>query len=189
MKIDRGSNRGSWRAGLLAVAAAVAVLATATACGGSASSSSAGSGSGSGSGSASGGSADGQMLAYSQCMRAHGVPDFPDPNASGNMQVAPGSPNDPMNGPQEQVANTECRHLEPGGGAAGTGGVNQQVVSQYLKLSQCMRAHGATTFPDPTVSGNNIYFKGTFDYNSPQWQQAERACNSLAPAGFFSSRS
>jgi len=158
---------------LLAAMAVIGVLATATACGGSASSSS---------GSALGGSAN-QMLAYSQCMRAHGVPDFPDPDASGNIQVRPGSPNDPMNGPQEQVANDDCQHLLPGGGTSGTG-ANQQEVSQDLKLAQCMRAHGATNFPDPTVSGNSVSFQGTFYYRSPQWQRAEQSCKSLAPAGF-----
>jgi len=124
------------------------------------------------------------MLAYSQCMRAHGVPDFPDPDAAGNIQVHPGSPNDPMNGPQEQVANDDCQYLLPGGGTSGAG-VNEQTVSQDLKLAQCMRAHGAANFPDPTVSGNSVSFQGNFDYGSPQWQKAERACESLAPAGFF----
>jgi hypothetical protein len=173
MNSECGGNRASRRAGPLAVVATAAVLAAATACSGSAASS----------GSVSTG-ATGQMLAYSQCMRAHGVPDFPDPDASGNIQVAPGSPNDPLNSPQEQVADNDCKHLLPGGGSS-TEGVNQQTLSRDLKLAQCMRAHGATNFPDPTVSGNGVSFRGNFDFSSPQWQQAERACKSLAPAGFF----
>jgi hypothetical protein len=177
MNSDYSGNRESRRAGPLAVAAAVAVLATATACSGSTASS----------GSAPGG-ATGEMLAYSQCMRAHGVPDFPTPDASGNLQVTPGNPDDPLNSPQEQVANNDCKHLLPGGGAS-TGGGNQQAISRDLQLAQCMRAHGAANFPDPTVSGNGVNFRGNFDFSSPQWQQAERACKSLAPAGFFPSTS
>jgi hypothetical protein len=177
MNSDYSRNRESRRAGPLAVVTAVAVLATATACSGSTASP----------GPASGG-ATGQMLAYSQCMREHGVPDFPDPDASGNIQVTPGSPNDPMNGPQEQVANNDCKHLLPGGGSS-TGGGNQQAISQDLKLAQCMRGHGATSFPDPAISGNSVNFQGNFDFSSPQWQRAERACRSLAPAGFFPSTS
>ncbi len=68
MNDKTGGNRGPRRAGALAVAAAVAALATA--CGGGASSSA---------------SAPTyvQELALAQCMRSHGVPNFPDPNASG----------------------------------------------------------------------------------------------------------
>jgi hypothetical protein len=177
MNSDYGRNRESRRAGPLAVVTAVAVLAAATACSGPAASP----------GPASGG-ATGQMLAYSQCMREHGVPDFPGPNAAGNIQVTPGSPNDPMNGSQEQVADNDCKHLLPGGGS-GTGGGNQRAISRDLELARCMRAHGATNFPDPAVSGNGAGFRGNFDFSSPQWQQAERSCKSLAPAGFFPSAS
>jgi hypothetical protein len=176
MNDSTGGYRGSRRAGLLAAVAVVAVLATATACGGSASSSSDGSASGTD-----------QMLAYSQCMRAHGVTDFPDPNASGNVQVAPGSLNDPMNSPQEQTAENECRHLLPGGGTSGS--VDQQKVDQLLKLAQCMRANGVPNFPDPTVSGGNVTLNGSFAFNSPQFQKAERACKSVTPAGLFPSAS
>jgi hypothetical protein len=167
-------NRESRRAGLLTFLAAVAVLATATACGGNASSSGAGSG---------GSTGYQQMLAYSQCMRTHGVPDFPDPNASGNIQVAPGSPDDPMNGPQEQVANNACRHLEPGGGS--NSGISSQTVQQLLKMAQCLRAHGVPDFPDPVVHGNSVTLPTRMNFSSPQFQSAERACKSLIPAGMF----
>jgi len=33
-----------------------------------------------------------EELALAQCMRAHGVPNFPDPNASGNIQFPVGDP-------------------------------------------------------------------------------------------------
>ena len=72
MNDKTGGNRGPRRAGALAVVAAVAVL---TACGGSPSSS--------------GGPAPAESaayradLAYAQCMRTHGVPNFPDPSPRG----------------------------------------------------------------------------------------------------------
>jgi hypothetical protein len=177
MNSDDGGNRGSWHAGLLAVMAAAAVLATAAACGGGASSA----------GSASAGSTD-QMLAYSQCMRAHGVPDFPDPDAAGNIHVAPGNPDDPMNNGQEQIANTACQHLLPAGGQPSTG-ADQQYVDQLLTLAECMRTHGLPSFPDPIVSGSNVTlpFEGVVNFNSAQFKNAERACKSLIPAGLFSS--
>ena len=74
MNDKTGGRRGPRRAAVLAVVAAVAVLATA--CGGACLRSSGGS--------ASTGSATYRAdLAYAQCMRTHGVPNFPDPNPSG----------------------------------------------------------------------------------------------------------
>jgi hypothetical protein len=163
---------------------AAAVLAAA--CGGSASSSV----------SAAGGSGTQKMLAYSECMRSHGVPDFPDPNASGNIQVTPGSPSDPINSPQEQVANNICRHLEPGGGETNPAAA-QQALSQDLKIASCMRKNGMPNFPDPTVTnvngGQNVTLglakAGITNFSSPQFQAAERACKSLIPADMFPSGS
>jgi len=100
-----GVNRGLWRAAALAVAAAVAALTTA--CGvvhvhfGSSA------------GSASTRSATYRAeLAYAQCMRAHGLPSFPNPNPSGgpsaHVNVNPNSP--------AARANDACKHLLAGGG-------------------------------------------------------------------------
>ena len=68
MNDKTGGNRAPRRAGALAVAAAVAVLATA--CGGSAPSSASA-------------PTYAQELALAQCMRGHGVPNFPDPRHRG----------------------------------------------------------------------------------------------------------
>jgi hypothetical protein len=77
MKDKTGASRGPRRAAALAVVSAVAVL---TACGGSPSSSG---------GSASTESATYRAeLAYAQCMRAHDVPDFPDPNPSASISIS-----------------------------------------------------------------------------------------------------
>jgi subtilase family serine protease len=102
-----GGNRGPRRAAALAVAAAVAVLTTA--CGvvhvhfGSSG------------GSASTGSATYRTeLAYAKCMRAHGLPGFPNPLPSGgpstHVNVNPHSP--------AVRANDACKHLLAGAGTA-----------------------------------------------------------------------
>ncbi len=72
-----------------------------------------------------------EMLAFSKCMRAHGIEDFPDPSGGGlRIQVHPGSDLDPSN-PQFQAAQKACQgHLPfkaPGGapptaGKSGGGG-------------------------------------------------------------------
>jgi hypothetical protein len=64
-------------------------------------------------------------LAFAKCMRAHGVPDFPDPNGQAD-QLGPGSGFDP-NTPQFQSAlNGPCRSLAPLGWLnSGTGPVTR----------------------------------------------------------------
>ena len=59
-----------------------------------------------------------QVLAYSECMRAHGITDFPDPQSQAGggfglqIRVNPGSDLDP-NSPKFQAAQTACQSLMP----------------------------------------------------------------------------
>ena len=132
-------------------------------------------------------------------MRSHGVPDFPDPDASGNIvqHVSGGQP--PDNGPRAQAADSTCHHLLSGGGT-GSPAVQRRIVSELLRLARCMRAHGEPNFPDPTVggtppAGNDVSLPGNItlglaaagiDVNSARYQTAGHACRSLAPPGLFS---
>jgi hypothetical protein len=65
-----------------------------------------------------------QMLAFSACMRAHGLKDFPDPSNGGlQIRVHPGSDLDPSN-PTFQKAQQACQKDLPfkgGGLKAGSG--------------------------------------------------------------------
>jgi hypothetical protein len=57
-----------------------------------------------------------QALRFSQCMRSHGVPNFPDPKASGNgigLTIGKGSGVDP-NSPKFKAAQQACQSLLPG---------------------------------------------------------------------------
>jgi len=59
-----------------------------------------------------------KLLKYSECMRAHGISDFPDPNAQGHLDLGSGkkgSDLDPSN-PQYVAANKACQADLPGGG-------------------------------------------------------------------------
>jgi hypothetical protein len=131
-----------------------------------------------------------QALQFAQCMRSHGVPNFPDPKANGNggMQVesTPGSTKVngvSVNGPAFQSAMQACRSKLPNGG-------HPQPLSaarrqQMLQFSQCMRAHGISGFPDPTFSGGGATLridKSTgINPQSPAFQAAQKACG--APLG------
>jgi hypothetical protein len=57
-----------------------------------------------------------QALKYSDCMRSHGVPEFPDPQErSGGVSISIGGPGLDPNSSQFQAAQNDCRSLSPGG--------------------------------------------------------------------------
>ncbi len=125
-------------------------------------------------------------LAYVDCMRSHGVSNFPDPTSDGQINVkfayggkdgAPVSSGIDRMSPQYISADQTCRHLLPGG--VPTPAQNQQALAKDLKFAQCMRSHGVSNFPDPTNAGV-VRLIGV-DQNSPQYQRAEKACEALVP--------
>jgi hypothetical protein len=70
---------------------------------------------GSGGGSQTGGTANGaqhsQALEFADCMRAHGIPDFPDPSSDGAFNL----PSDiDQQGPQFKRAGRACANVQPG---------------------------------------------------------------------------
>jgi hypothetical protein len=119
------------------------------------------------------------LLAYSQCMRSHGVPDFPDPNAQGQILVqgGAGSALNP-NSPSFEAAQKACQSKMP----APTATQQAQAMQNALKQSQCMRAHGITDFPDPTGSGGRVTLHvhaspgSDLNPNDPLFQAAQKAC-------------
>jgi hypothetical protein len=126
----------------------------------------------------------GGSLAFSTCMRSHGVHNFPDPSAGPNggsqINVQPGSGIDP-NSPAYQAAQRSCQSLLPAGKT--TGSVSPAVRAQVLRYAACIRSHGEPTYPDPTFNGNAINFGNLsgINPNSAQYQSALRACASLNP--------
>jgi hypothetical protein len=124
-------------------------------------------------------------LKFSECVRSHGVPSFPDPNASGAIQVSGLNPTSTA----FQDATKSCRHLLPNGGVP-TPAEQAQALAQALKMSQCMRSHGITDFPDPqSVAGGGIRISlhstpgSDLNPNSPLFQAAQKACQAFSPLG------
>jgi hypothetical protein len=138
-------------------------------------------------------------LAYAQCMRAHGIPGFPDPNAQGGFSSG-GSPNSDLNpdSPGFQNANADCQRFTPTSGI-GHGPSPAQIAqaqAQALKFSECMRSHGVADFPDPVFhaggGGINISIKAgqgsDLSPSSPAFQAAEQACQNVFPGSKRGSR-
>ena len=130
------------------------------------------------------------MVAYSQCMRSHGVPEFPEPteghllihssNHDGHATgIDPGSA-------QFQAAQKVCGKLLPEGGTPSPA-QRAKMQESALKFSRCMRTHGVPNFPDPTFSGGGARLTlkaggaNGIDPESPQFRAAQKTCQSIAP--------
>jgi len=114
-------------------------------------------------------------LAFSRCMRSHGVPNFPDPDSQGNY---PPQSSASAQAKQASLSAQEvCKHLLPSGGT-GTPQQRQLKSTFALKVAQCLRGHGFPNFPDP--NGSRQASPPGIDLNSPQFQAAETACEKQA---------
>jgi hypothetical protein len=89
-------------------------------------------------------------IADSQCMRSHGVPDFPDPDKQGDLviQGSPGSDLDPS-APAFQAAEKACGPIP----SSVTPAQEDREFSKTLEAVVCMRAHGVPNIPDPVLVG------------------------------------
>ena len=126
-------------------------------------------------------------MAFAGCMRSHGVPNFPDPNAQGVIQVS----GIDTGSSTFQAATNDCRHLLPNGGQP-TPAQQAQALATALKFSQCMRSHGISGFPDPqSVAGGGIRIAirsgqgSALSPTNPQFQSAQKACQSITGGGPF----
>lgn len=141
----------------------------------------------SGSGSSSSSTKAAAGIRFADCMRAHGVTNFPDPQGGGGGFQIPDGLN--PRSPAFQSAQKACFKLLPGGGPL-HGHASEQQKLQMLHLSQCMRKHGVSGFPDPVATppqpgrGFGIAFGAPGSIiavpqsmiQSPGFQQAAAAC-------------
>jgi hypothetical protein len=128
-----------------------------------------------------------QMVSFSECMRTHGVPHFPDPvqNTSGGLglqlRAGAGSGINP-DSPAFQSAQQACKKLLPNGGKPRqlTAGDKQQ----FLKFAACMRAHGVPNFPDPTFTGGGVRIQirsPGVSPSSPAFKASQQSCRAYSP--------
>ena len=83
-----------------------------------------------------------KAVKFAECIRGHGVPHFPDPDAKGDfvfgIDVSPAV---------WARAVDACEDLEPPGALSGRRSPRQQ--SDALRFAQCVRENGVKDFPDP----------------------------------------
>jgi hypothetical protein len=122
-------------------------------------------------------------VAFSACMRSHGVPKFPDPSSGGGVSFGPGSGIDPSS-PKFRAAEKACQKLSPRGETMSPA-QQAKAQAQMLKFSSCMRSHGVPNFPDPQFSGGGARLtigKGLgIDPASSKFKAAQKACEKVLP--------
>jgi hypothetical protein len=118
-----------------------------------------------------------QAVAYAQCMRANGVPDFPDPDARGRLR---GAGHEQQDDPQFLTAMEACRDLAPGGEHEKLG--DPAFVEQMREFSQCMRENGLPDFPDPDAQGR-LRGPGHEQQDNSTFRAAMDACRGKLPGG------
>jgi hypothetical protein len=121
-------------------------------------------------------------VAYSRCMRSHGVPNFPDPTSNGTVPKGTAQQLG-VSDSGYQAAQTACAHLLPN-----SGGVSQAVIQRAMdgmrSFAQCMRSHGVWNWPDPTTDRAGypaFYLQGEIDMNAPQIVTKIHVCQDLVP--------
>jgi hypothetical protein len=120
------------------------------------------------------------LVAYSRCIRSHGVPSFPDPTSS------EGIPKDkiPVGNPRLPAASNDCEHLMPAGGL-GPEATAQSTPTRFaaaLAFARCMHDRGFPNFPDPTAHGQltpQMVTAAGIDLHQPALLRAGLACAPL----------
>jgi hypothetical protein len=89
-----------------------------------------------------------KAVKFAECMRANGVPHFPDPDPNGDSNFGVDVTREVW-----LKAVDACKALKPPGALSSTRTPKEQSAS--LRFAQCVRDHGVKDFPDP-VNGEPV---------------------------------
>ena len=117
--------------------------------------------------------------AYSQCMRSHGVSNFPDPVLTPDGGYGYRTTGIDPHAAAFQGALQACKSLPSPWRPSGQQ-LSPAQQQAWLSWAKCIRAHGVPNFPDPTFSGRAVQISG--GSSSPQLQSATDACKSQMPS-------
>jgi hypothetical protein len=178
-----GWRRAGWRAGP-AAAALIGVTLLAAGCAGGSPAGAAVASLPTASATASQAAQRGDPVKYSQCMRAHGVSNFPDPDANGGIAISAGKGGLDPRSPKFKAAEAACKPLAPQGPPPDPKAA-AAMQQQFLAYAKCMRSNGILNFPDPKFEGNRVSLSLPPGVNpkSTKFKAADKACKKLAPQG------
>lgn len=140
-------------------------------------------------------------IGYSACIRAHGIPDFPDPGRDGRVPKT-SADHLGVSDARLRAAEQACRGRYPVSTARGHGrsdiafrqceetadcpqALVQQAMTQLRRFSRCMRSHGLVRFPDPVLDAQSrpeFYirpWRDGFDPDSARFANTEQDCESV----------
>jgi hypothetical protein len=127
------------------------------------------------------GGSSGQALGvkFSTCIRDHGVPSFPDPEAdAGGIQIPLSLAQNPS--PAFKSAMQACKYLIPANTSPPVVSASQKAAA--VKLAQCMREHGVPNYPDPTYQDGHLVPPSiavpAINPASPAFGAASKTCQS-----------
>jgi hypothetical protein len=112
-------------------------------------------------------------VAYSRCVRSHGIPDFRDPDSSGQIPKETAQ----QLGVSDSVlraATYACADLNPYNSSGSQPTASAQTIAGRLSFSRCMRGHRVPNFPDPNSTGD--YDLHGIDPHSPVVKSAALTC-------------
>jgi hypothetical protein len=131
-------------------------------------------------------------LPFARCMRANGVPNFPDPLPGRGLLFNAGEVNPAA--PAVKAAQAKCQRLLPISSLRPGKQTHPsaQTLAKLVRIARCMRDHGVPQFPDPTTSipssltgfqeitdfdGVVLRFPATVNLQAPAYRQALAACH------------
>ena len=138
-------------------------------------------------------------LRVSQCIRAHGVPNYPDPPSSGGMHSEGNGNTVTVNGVKLdasaqtlQNAQRACAKYAPVGPLVSSSQL-ASIKQGSIRTAECMRANGVPDFPDPSVAtgpgGHGLRISigsgagANLNPYSPAFKAAQAKCNKLVLNG------
>jgi hypothetical protein len=173
---QRGRPRPTTRATAVAIAITAGIASLAAACGNSPASSTGPSNAGA--------SASSKQLAFSTCMRTHGLANYPDPTRNALPKV--GAQQLGVTTAEFQSAETACGYLLPTSDQSSQA-QDQQIMNVLLNFARCVRSHGVANWPDPLAESDPGQ-PGTpgfprsmpgVNQNAPQAKRAMASCQHL----------
>lgn len=134
-------------------------------------------------------SGGGNPVAYAQCMRRNGVPNFPDPAKDGGIKFGSNSNVDP-NSAEFKNANEKCKQYMPAGEKNVNPGQDPWSADLKVKYANCMRQNGEPSFPDPDKDGMfpQLQKGGPVDPDTDQFKKADAACSQYKPQNMPTNR-
>ena len=126
-------------------------------------------------------------LQFAKCMRANGVPSYPDPGTGPGPQISPFDPQSPA----FVTAQKACQKYLPDDGQPQPMSEADRVKA--VAFAKCMRTHGEPDFPDPVLtppSGSTVVLSlrgmqfvagPALSPRSPAFRQAAGDCGLKLP--------